>query len=304
MNRRNFLRGSALAAGACALGRPADAQIARAPILLSGGGFTFAFFTDVHMEPAMDAPLGTALGMDLINASDAEFAICGGDHVFDALGANKGRILEQYALYADEEKALRMPVRHVLGNHDLAGLYSESGVSQLDPIFGKALFQKVFNTPTYYSFQHKGVNFIVLDSILIQGRNWKPGIDAAQLAWLERALAAAAGMPTIVITHVPLATSIANYCPGSNNAIYDPVANAAEVIPLLERHAVLAVLQGHIHIVENVQHHGIQFVSGGAVCGNWWRGPHYGDREGVTFVTVSAEGITTRYVPTGFVHLG
>ena len=52
---------------------------------VAAGSFTFAFFTDVHIEPEMDAPQGTELAMDIINASDAEFAICGGDHVFDAL---------------------------------------------------------------------------------------------------------------------------------------------------------------------------------------------------------------------------
>jgi predicted phosphodiesterase len=302
MNRRNFLRGSGLAAAACALGGvQGRGQSSEARPPMSTGSFTFAFFTDVHIEPEMDAPQGTVLAMETINASDAEFAICGGDHVFDALKAHKERIIEQYQLYAEAENTLRMPVWHVLGNHDVAGL--ETGMSSHDVIFGKAMFQKVFNTPTYYTFQHKGVNFIVLDSILIKGRDWFPAIDINQAAWLERVLQATVGMPSIVISHVPWATSMATYGPGSNNKVYEPIVNSDYMIPMLEHYNVIALLQGHTHIVESVHRHGMQYLTGGAVCGNWWKGSQYGDREGVTFVTVDNGSVTTRYLPTGFLSV-
>jgi len=300
MNRRNFLRGSGLAAAGCALGgvRAQAAEKSRLAQVASGS-FTFAFFTDVHIEPEMDAPQGTALAMDVINASEAEFAICGGDHVFDALGAHKERIIEQYELYKETEKALRMPVWHVLGNHDVAGL--DTGMSRHDSIFGKAMFEQMFKTPTYYSFAHKGVSFIVLDSILVEGREWRPEIGLEQLLWLERVLAANAANPMIVISHVPLVTSMASYGPGSNDKKYRPVINSDVVIPILEKYNVIALLQGHTHIVENIERHGTRFITGGSVCGKWWSGAQYGDHEGVTFVTVEDGAVSTRYVPTGFV---
>jgi Icc protein len=302
MNRRNFLRGSGLAAAACALGGvQARGQEAEKPGQMSSGSFTFAFFTDVHIEPEMDAPQGTELAMEVINASDAEFAICGGDHVFDALGAHKERIIDQYGLYTQAEKTLRMPVRHVLGNHDVAGL--KTSMSSHDSIYGKAMFEQTFNTPTHYSFLHKGVNFIVLDSILVEGRDWHPEIDLRQVAWLERDLEANAGNPQIVISHVPLVTSMASYGPGSNDSKYDPVSNADVIVPMLEKYNVMGLLQGHTHIVECVHRHGIQYVTGGAVSGNWWHGTQYGDREGVTFVTVDNGTISTSYMPTGFVSI-
>jgi 3',5'-cyclic AMP phosphodiesterase CpdA len=300
MNRRNFLRGSGLAAAGYALGgvRATGQEIGR-PAQMASGSFTFAFFTDVHIEPEMDAPQGTELAMEIINASDAEFAICGGDHVFDAQGAHKERIIDQYELYMQAEKTLRIPVRHVLGNHDVAGL--QTGMSSHDAIYGKAMFERTFQTPTYYSFLHKGVNFIVLDSILVEGREWHPMIDLRQVAWLERDLEANAAYPQIVISHVPLATSMASYGPGSNDKKYEPVSNAHAIVPMLEKYNVIALLQGHTHIVESVHRHGMQFVTGGAVCGNWWRGTQYGDHEGVMFVTVDNGGISTSYTPTGFV---
>jgi Icc protein len=147
------------------------------------------------------------------------------------------------------------------------------------------------------------VNFIVLDSILVEGRDWHPEIDLRQVAWLERDLEANVGNPQIVISHVPLVTSMASYGPGSNDSKYDPVSNADVIVPMLEKYNVMGLLQGHTHIVECVHRHGIQYVTGGAVSGNWWHGTQYGDREGVTFVTVDNGTISTSYMPTGFVSI-
>jgi hypothetical protein len=49
-----------------------------------------------------------------------------------------------------------------------------------------------------------------------------------------------------------------------------------------------------------VKRHGIHYITGGAVSGNWWHGTHFGDREGVMFVTVEGGTVTTSYAPTGF----
>jgi predicted phosphodiesterase len=93
---------------------------------------------------------------------------------------------------------------------------------------------------------------------------------------------------------------MASYGPGSNSKVYDPVGNSDQIVPLLEKNNVIALLQGHTHIVEDVHRHGIRYVTGGAVCGNWWKGAQFGDHEGVTFVTVDNGNVTTSYTPTGF----
>jgi predicted phosphodiesterase len=94
---------------------------------------------------------------------------------------------------------------------------------------------------------------------------------------------------------------MASYGPGSNDKKYEPVSNANAIVPMLGKYNVIALLQGHTHIVESVHRHEMQFVTGGAVSGNWWRGTQYGDHEGVTFVTVDNGSISTSYMPTGFV---
>jgi hypothetical protein len=78
------------------------------------------------------------------------------------------------------------------------------------------------------------------------------------------------------------------------------VANADEVIRLFEGHNVLGVLQGHTHINERVEWHGVPYITSGAVSGNWWQGTRMGTPEGFTVVTVADGRLTTRYETYGF----
>ena len=78
------------------------------------------------------------------------------------------------------------------------------------------------------------------------------------------------------------------------------VANSDEVIALFEGHNVLAVLQGHTHINERVDWHGVPYITGGAVCGNWWHGTRLGTPEGYTVVSLRGGKLTTRYETYGF----
>ena len=75
--------------------------------------------------------------------------------------------------------------------------------------------------------------------------------------------------------------------------------NANYIIPMLEYYDVIALLQGHTHISESVHRMGIHYVTGGAVCGNWWKGAQFGDREGVTLVTVDNGSVTTELCADG-----
>ena len=78
------------------------------------------------------------------------------------------------------------------------------------------------------------------------------------------------------------------------------VANAWEVIALLEQHNTLAVFQGHTHINEVVNFRGIPFITSGAVCGNWWHGTRLGIPEGFTVVSLRNGVLTHRYETYGW----
>ena len=266
--------------------------------------FTFLFVTDAHIQPELNAATGTSMAFKRARTFKADFAIQGGDHVFDALGVPKQRALGLFDLYDKTEQDLGLKVYHTVGNHDVLGIYPASGIAPTDPQYGKKLYEDRFGKP-FYSFDHNGHHFIVLDSIGITDDHAYEGrIDAEQLKWLGTDLAALPkATPIIVSVHIPLVSAFASYVP----ALMAPpkhqsltVANANEVLALFEGHNVIGVLQGHTHINENVEFKGVNYVTSGAICGNWWKGTRMGTPEGFTVVSVANGRMTTRYETYGF----
>ncbi len=300
---------SAMVAGAAVLpisgATNAIASAAEAP-----GSFDYLFLTDTHLQPELAAADGCAMAFRKSSSLHAEFAIQGGDHVFDALAVDRKRADSLFDLYAHTEQALGVKVHHTIGNHDHFGISAKSGIEVGSPGFGKQMFQERIG-PTYYSFDHKGYHFIVLDTIqLTPDRSWEARIDQAQLDWLAADLGKVpAGGPIIVSGHVPLVTAFGSYpgpAPGGSGTTPPSahpqlsVANAWQVLPLLEKHNVLAVFQGHTHINEVITFRGIHYVTSGAVCGNWWHGTRLGIPEGFTVVSLRDGKISWRYETYGF----
>ena len=301
-DRRRFL--SLLGASAAVSAVPAFAAPAPA-----AEEFTFLFVTDAHLQPELNGVQGTDLAFKRARTVKADFAIQGGDHVFDALGVTKERASQLYDQYGRIEQDLGLKVHHTLGNHDIFGIYPSSGVGPADPLYGKKMFSERFG-PTYYSFDHKGHHFIVLDSVgITEDHGYEARMDDDQLAWLAKDLGALPkGKPVIVATHIPLVTAINSYAPPAVLPPQAPKApqkgpgfvNGPAAIKLLEGHNVLGVLQGHTHVNEEVMWHGVPYITSGAICGNWWHGTRMGTPEGFTVVTVAGGKLTTRYETSGF----
>jgi 3',5'-cyclic-AMP phosphodiesterase len=76
--------------------------------------------------------------------------------------------------------------------------------------------------------------------------------------------------------------------------------NGREVLELFASHNLKAVLQGHTHVRETVLYNGCQFITSGAVCGNWWRGLRFGHPEGFGLITVRNGELTWEYRTYGF----
>ena len=311
IDRRRFLSISAMTAGAALLpGTAAFAEPAVIEPAVAPGSFDFLFLTDTHIQAELDAAHGCDMAFRKAGALHADFAIQGGDHVFDALAVDRKRADSLFDLYAHSEQALGLKVHHTIGNHDHFGIFAKSGVEADSPGYGKQMYiERV--SPTYYSFDHKGYHFIVLDTIQpTPDRSWEARIDAPQLAWLASDLdKLAPDVPSVVIGHVPLVTGFPSYtAPGAGGSGTTPVTNhpqlcvvnAYEVLPLLEKSNVLAVFQGHTHINEVVSYHGIQFITSGAVCGNWWHGTRLGTPEGFTVVSLRNGKLSFRYETYGF----
>jgi 3',5'-cyclic-AMP phosphodiesterase len=303
LDRRTFLKTAALTGAGAVLGGTAAFDLisdTRKP-----GSFDFVFFTDTHIEPELDAPHGCDMCFAKIAARKPEFAIMGGDHVYDATSVGADRANSVFDLYKKTEQSLEIPVHHAIGNHDPFGIIEKSGVPSNDPAYGKKMYEDRIGR-TYYSFDHKGYHFVVLDSIQpTDDRLWEARIDEKQMTWLADDLKTAGnGTPVIGVVHVPLVTAFGTFAADRirSGDKYNTltVANAPQVLAAFEAHNVIAVLQGHTHVNEIVEYKNTKFITGGAVCGNWWHGPRMGFPEGFTVVSLREGQIATRYETYGF----
>ncbi len=300
LDRREFLK--TMAAGGAALALPSFAGAAQG----TPGSFDFVFFTDTHIQPELDAAHGCNMCFSKIAALKPEFAMMGGDHVYDAFGVNAVRAGMVYDLYKRTEQQLGMPIHHAIGNHDVFGVLPKSGAATTDPAYGKKMYEDRLGR-TYYCFDYKGYHFVVLDSIQpTSDRLWEARVDEGQLHWLRDDLKRLPqGTPVLGVIHCPLVTAFATYAytqiAGADRKYNTmTVANAPEVLEVFEHADVLAVLQGHTHVNEVVGYKSTQYVTSGAVCGNWWHGPRLGTPEGFTVVSLREGKFSTRYETYGF----
>ncbi len=298
MERRNLLK---LALGASLVPLAARA----AAIEPARDSFSFAFVGDCHIRPELGADRACAQCFEQISASPVDFVIQGGDHVEDALETGRERATLLMDLYQRTERAhLRKPIHHVIGNHDCFGVFPKSGIDSSAPDYGKQFYIDRFG-PRYYAFDHKGVHFVVLDSIgLTPDRSYEGRVDATQLAWLRADLAAQPkGTRMVVVTHIPLVTAMRCYEPESwldtpHNWTF--VVNGREVLRILRGYDVLAVLQAHSHVCERIELDGISFITTGAVAGADWHGSFLGTPEGYTDITIAGRKVESRYRTYGF----
>jgi Icc protein len=268
LDRRGFLRvsgGAAAAAVAAGVGFPFHSFL---PINVAyadaGGGpqgFTFAYISDSHLyaKKTNERFVRQLLrAVDDVNSLDPQpdFVLYGGDL------AQLGR-KEELDLGAQILKALKAPVRMMVGEHDW---YFDMG-QRWNALFGAET----------YSFDHKGVHFVVLMSVQEKdfwtARGLSPaermhtvaGLDnalqsafevgAPQREWLKKDLEnVPASTPLIVFSHSPL------------YKLYRPwnfwTDDAEDVQAILQRFDRVTVLHGHTHQVltnriGNIQFHGM-----------------------------------------------
>lgn len=131
--------------------------------------FTFVFMTDIHLQPKHGYPnlpqtpdlsphKAFSVAIDTANKLGADFAIMGGDQVYDVM-RGQDRADSLFQDYKNAVAALNMPVYHTIGNHDLFGIYQESKINADHPDYKYGMFERYFGK-TYHSFDHKGWDFI------------------------------------------------------------------------------------------------------------------------------------------------
>ena len=268
-------------------------------------GFRFVFMTDIHVQPELRGNDGFAAAITKANQLTPDFVITGGDLIMDALGQTHGRADSLYNLYAFLTKEFNMPVYNTLGNHEVFGLYEESGISPQHQEYGKAMYLNRMNyETTYYSFDHKGWHFIILDGIgFSPERKYYGVIDAEQFKWLKDDLKAVdESTPIVVSTHIPFVSVFGQMKDGplSAGSASSRITNGLEVLEAFSGHNLKLVLQGHLHEVEEIKYRGVTYITGGAVSGGWWKGDRDGFAEGFAVIDISGDDFEWRYQTYGW----
>jgi 3',5'-cyclic-AMP phosphodiesterase len=264
LGRRDFLKVSAAALAAAAASGVRFHPTSFQPVLVAHAAsepFTFAYISDSHLyrKDLNDRFVrGILRAIDDVNHLDPkpDFVLYGGD--LAQLGQT-----EELTLGAQLLKNVQAPVRMMVGEHDW---FLDMG-DKWRELFGKET----------YSFDHKGVHFVVLMSVNEQDfwtpRNMTPeqrmgtvaGLDngiqsrfevgEAQREWLKNDLAnVAASQPVIVFSHSPLYKYYRNWNFWTEDA--------DEVQAILQKFDHVTVIHGHTHQmlsnrIGNIHFHGM-----------------------------------------------
>lgn len=265
--------------------------------------FSVAFLTDIHIQPEANAVKGFSQALDTVNKLNPEFIITGGDLIMDALDQSFGRADSLYNLYMEVIKKSKSAVYNTLGNHEIYGIYKNSGAEMAHEEYGEKMFEKRLGK-SYDSFNHKGWKFIIINSVEDTKRGQYVGqVDANQISWIQSELKNTdPATPIVLSTHIPFITANIQKYEGSTLAIDSSmvVYNSKEVLDLFNGYNLKLVLQGHLHTVEDIFIDGIHFITGGAVSGGWWKGPNRGFEEGFLYITFRSDDFTWRYVDYGW----
>jgi len=275
------------------------------PKSLSSEEWSFVFMTDIHLMYNKNADAGFNQALSVAINLNPDFILTGGDLVSDALEQPFSRADSLYQLYDSVISEFDIPVYNTLGNHEVFGWYKKSGIDRSHEEFGKKMFQKRIGK-TYYTFMHNGWCFIILDSVeeLVEGNGYYGRISNEQIEWLKNVLVKTdTNTPLVVAAHIPFVTLQTQLTQGSTTANSKSlvIENSKDVYELFKHHNLKLVLQGHLHIFEDLSIYNTRFITGGAVCGAWWNGAYQGTEEGFVKIDISNDSLlSVKYIDYGW----
>ncbi|MCC6493002.1 MAG: metallophosphoesterase [Pirellulales bacterium] len=305
VSRRDLLAGACAAGAVGLLGSEAARAGTPAAEAIAGPAesFTFVHLTDQHVTHRRQAPEGYRRCIASINALKPapDFVLMGGDMVFDGCYTAKDDYANQIRLFKQITDELNCPWRPCLGNHDVLGWGPREKVGPGDPDYGKKMIMEAlgWQGEPYYSFDHKGWHFAVLDSAYPgegpSGVNQEPRLGAEQLEWLGYDLGAAGDRPKIAVVHVAalcnvgqLAGDVKRLAMDGSMVVWDTV----ELREVLQRHNAKLLLQGHSHRIEDTFFNDVWYVTSAAACGAWWAGSWTGSDTGYTVVRCAGDQVS------------
>lgn len=290
-SRRGFLTGvgtAVLGASIASLRGPAAfAEVA--PKTNERAAFRFVYFPDTHLRDEFGSAEGLAAALQAVERLQPRpaFILTGGDLCHDLRALDLAPAQRRANLFVEIWRAnTSLPSYHMLGNHDPAG-WGAGEVPEDHPDYAFGLMQRVLGLERrYYSFDHGGWHFVVLDNVHLTTPGKHVGyVDEDQLAWLREDLRQSRGRPAIVAMHVPpltaseFLTSRASQDAekGQWRLGFDRMSrNPGELLAALGESDVRAILSGHLHLVERLELSGHTFLCAGSVSGQQWMGPRRG----------------------------
>ena len=250
----------------------------------NNGQFRFIQLTDTHTDliKAHNQIIEKAVA-EIIDFQP-DFVIDTGDMVYEGDKHSIGQAKAWFNRYVSLIDPFNMPVYHVVGNHDVAGIHYHKDVSE-QPGYNKWLYYSYFG-PAYYSFDFGHFHCIVLDpNQFAQGTQYFE-IPEKQLNWLKKDLSFYPNSkPLLVFFHEPI----------------NAWKNKNEILDLFKNRTV-QLFSGHWHF-DVVLKHGdgniLEQVTG-ALCGQWWEGDcACGRRAGYRVFEINEDQITSFYREVG-----
>lgn len=311
ISRRKILQGAVASAAALSLPAIGSTPPARKRVL------RIAHLTDIHVQPEKKAGEGMAQVLKHVHAQKdkADVIFTGGDLIMDCFATDYDRTKLQWDLF---DKVLRdntnLPVEHCIGNHDVWSFKTrEDNPDHAKKAVKKWACEVLKLDRPYRSFDRAGWHFIVLDSTFPSGNGYTARLDDEQFAWLQADLAKTpAKTPVLVMSHIPILTACV-YFDGENEKTGNWVVpgswmhiDARRIKDLFVKHPnVKAAISGHLHLVDRVEYHGVNYFCNGAVCGAWWGGDYYECKPGYAMLNLYDDGTVEReYVEWGWKAVG
>jgi len=267
-SRRDIIKGGLAAAAAAALPMGAVRLAFADPAM----DFTFAYISDAHLQHIKGAEFVRNWDRGLIRAV-AEANLLDPKPDFVVFGGDLAQLGKKSELDHGAEilSKLNYDVKRVMGEHDY---YLDLG----------EYWSKLFG-PQYYSFDHKGVHFVVLNSILTDDKwtfeRWPTAeqrmlemadldnpngspfmVGEKQRGWLKDDLSKVnKETPIVVLSHSPLQKIYKGW-----NFWTD---DADDVQALLKPFDTVNVIYGHVHQIQYNQIGNIAFNSVMATAWPW-----------------------------------
>jgi hypothetical protein len=194
-----------------------------------------------------------------------KFVVHTGDLVVDSAATTMERARELFSLYEEENRALKPPLRNLMGNHDIAGV-TNLKVKGDEPDFGKALYRQRLG-PVTCAFRYGRNHFIALDGTVVKERTLAYGLTQESADWAIRYLAGVKREePLVLLIHEPMFPEV-----GGVRQPDTPKTrpHEARLRVALQGRKVLMTLAGHVHSRQETTWAGAPHILGGAVSYAW-----------------------------------